>query len=295
MIPGPPEEFVSWSRIIAGLGSVFLSGLLVILYKKQQEQLAAQHEAVLEVTDVEWYDDKAIIWISNFGNGVAKNLFLTTLVKADNNEHREYTIRHNALKRIDTGGEWGNHIRPDEEDIAFTGQSKVGQPAPETYPGDWVSLKFSPFVRRAKENGATQVKYLHLIQGTEASDERSAAAVNEMTRSVNPQDFDYENSLGNLPSFTQHGRDMTFQRYLRESLLRDIIYRIYIHCVRFVDLVTPKIVLRPRAYDASGTNRVKRVLLKRQLTRSYSRLKSSAKGLIARVARVIRENWKILI
>jgi hypothetical protein len=44
----PPQWALQWSEIVVGLGSVVLTILLVVLYKRQQEQLAAQHEAVLE-------------------------------------------------------------------------------------------------------------------------------------------------------------------------------------------------------------------------------------------------------
>jgi hypothetical protein len=294
MLPEPPTGLVDWSRIIAGLGSVLLSALLVVLYKKQKEQLAAQHEAVLEVTDVEWYDDKAIIWVSNFGNGVAKDLFLTTLVSADNGEHRNYSIRHNALKRIGTGGEWGNHIRSDEEEIPFVGKSKVGQPAPMHYPADWVSLNFSTFIRNAKENGANQVKYLHLVEGTEGSNQRSIASVRDMTRSVNPQKFDYQHSLQNLPGHTQHGLDTTFKRYFLDSTPRKWMFEIYTHGIRALDRLVPRIKLRSRPYDASGTKRVKRVLLKRQLKRIPGSVKRKLGTVANRVSSFIRENWKII-
>lgn len=274
MISPPPTWFFEWVRILGVVVSAFLSFLLVILYKRQQEQLAAQYEAVLEVTDVEWHEDNAIIWLSNFGNGVAKNLCLTTLVKADNDDHRNYAVRHNSLKRIDVGSEWGNHIRPDEEEIPFIGKSKINKPAPYDYRGNWAPIRFSSFVRRAKDNNATEVKYCHVVEGKEVSGEKCAALLNPMVRSIDPQKFDSNNSLENLPSYTRHGQDTTFMPYFRKSWGRDFIFRVYCRSVRLLNLVLPKIHLQPRRPDTSGTKRVKRVLLRQQVRLLIRKLRS---------------------
>jgi len=264
-----------WSEIIAGLGTVILTVFLVVLYKRQQEQLAAQHEAVLEVTDVEWYGDRAIVWVSNFGNGVAKNLSLATLVKSDVGNHRTHTVRSTALKRIDKDGEWTNHIQSGEEDIPFHGKSKVGQIAPQDWPRDWMSLSFSAFVRRAKREGATEVKFCHVVQGAELSKNSCWDQIEPMTQSVNPQNFDSCHTLENLPSVTKHGLDSTFYPYFRESSIRKWAVNIYSLIVRTFDILSPGITVQPRVLDASGTKRVKRVLLKRQLKRKAGSLRDS--------------------
>lgn len=265
MVPSPPLWLQQWSSLAAGLGTVVLTAFLVILYQRQKEQLAAQHKAVLEVTDVEWYGDKAILWISNFGNGVAENLHLTTLVKSETGEHRIHAGRSNALKRIDKDGEWTNLIQPGEEEVPFHATAKVGQPAPINWPADWLSLKFSSFVREANENGSTEVKYLPVVKGSELSGDVCYDTVHSMTRSVNPQEFEFEHSLGNLPSYTEHGLDDTFIRYFRESTLWKLAFDVYVRVIRALDWLLPVINLRPRVLDASGTKRVKRELLKRDL------------------------------
>lgn len=273
MFSSPPFWLQQWSEIIAGIGTVVLTIFLVLLYKRQAEQLEAQHEALIEVTDVEWYDDKAIIWVSNFGNGVAKNLRLATLVKSDTGEHREYIVRSNSLKRIDKEGEWTNLIRPGEENVPFHGTSKIGEMAPRNWPGDWISIKFSNFIRTARDNGATEVKYSHVVQGAELSGNSCWDRINPMTQSVNPQDFDWNHTLENLPGKTEHGLDDTFYRYFRSSFFWDLTMRLYVFLIRMLNRVIPKIQLRPRNLDASGTKRVKRVLLKRDLKFSYRYLK----------------------
>jgi len=265
MVPSPPVWLQQWSSLVAGLGTVVLTALLVILYQRQKEQLAAQHKAVLEVTDVEWYGDRAILWVSNFGNGVAENLHLTTLVKSETGEHRTHAGRSNALKRIDKDGEWTNLIQPSEEEVPFHATAKVGQPAPINWPANWISLKFSSFVRGAKENGSTEVKYLPVVKGGELSGDVCYDTVYPMTRSVNPQDFEFEHSLGNLPGYTKHGLDETFIRYFRESISWKLAFNVYERAIHALNWLLPVITLRPRVLDASGTKRVKRVLLKRDL------------------------------
>lgn len=265
MVPSPPVWLQQWSSLVAGLGTVVLTAFLVILYQRQKEQLAAQHKAVLEVTDVEWYGDRAILWVSNFGNGVAENLHLTTLVKSETGEHRTHAGRSNALKRIDKDGEWTNLIQPGEEEVPFHATAKVGQPAPINWPADWTSLKFSSFVKEAKENGSTEVKYLPVVKGGELSGDVCYDTVYPMTRSVNPQEFEFEHSLGNLPSYTEHGLDETFIRYFRESTSWKLAFNMYERVINVLNWPLPVITLRPRILDASGTKRVKRVLLKRDL------------------------------
>lgn len=273
MLPHPPSWLQQWSEIISGLGSIILTIFLVLLYKRQARQLEAQHEAVLEVTSVEWYGDKAIIWISNFGNGMAKNLRLATLVKSETGEHRDHVAQSNSLKRIDKEGEWTNLIQPGEEEVPFHGTSKIGALAPQKWPGDWLSIKFSTFVRKVSDNGATEVKYVHVVQGTELSGNSCWDRIDQMTRVINPQNFDQKHSLANLPRHTRDGADSTFRRYFQESVLQSWLARIYVMFVRLLDKLTPKVKLRPRNLDASGTKRMKRVILKRQVNNLYNNIK----------------------
>jgi hypothetical protein len=271
-----------WSELIAGIGSVVLTGFLVILYKRQQRQLAAQHEAILEVTDVEWYGDKGIFWISNYGNGVAKNLSLSTLVKSNAGDHRTHSVRSNALKRIGKEGEWTNLIEPGEERVPFYGTSKVGQVPPPNWHNKWASCKFSKFVQKAKENNATEVKFCHVVEGAALSGVGCWDRVDPVNQSFDPQDFDYKNSLGNLPSFRKDTSDNTFYPYFRNSITRKWIFKVYEKSVDFMNWLLPWISLGPRAWDASGTKRVKRVLLRQQLRTKTESLRGSIRSLVDR-------------
>jgi membrane associated rhomboid family serine protease len=94
-----------------------------------------------------------------------------------------------------------------------------------------------------------------------------------MTESVNPQNFGLNHSLGNLPQKTEHGLDNTFAPYFRSTSYWELVTRVYVISIRVLNKIVPKVELRPRALDASGTKRVKRVLLKRNLKRFYQKLK----------------------
>lgn len=289
MIPTPSTAIHQWSQIIAGLGTVILTIFLVILYRGQRDQLAARHEAVLEVTEVEWYRDKAIIWISNFGNGVAKDLFLTTLVKSNTGDHQTYALRSQGLKRIDKQGTWTNLIQPGEEDIPFHGKSVLGSVAPQTWARGWVPISFSTFVRRAKGNGSTEVKFCHVVNGVELSGDTCWDRLEPMDQIVNPQDFNRTHSLSDLPSVTKSGASNAFYPYFRESTIRNFAVRIYARALYFINKLFPRIKLRPRPLDASGTKRVKRVLLKRQLEQKADLVRQ-------RVPEVLTgENWRVII
>ena len=68
-----------WSEAITGLGSILVSVLLAFLYYRQQQELAANHKGILEVTSVEWDHNELTAEISNYGNGTVAGLGLWTL------------------------------------------------------------------------------------------------------------------------------------------------------------------------------------------------------------------------
>lgn len=289
----PPEWILQWNEIISGLGTVILTIFLVILYKRQQEQMAADHKAVLEVTDFEWNEDEATVYVSNFGNGVAKNLTLTTLAYVDTGKHRRYTRMMNHMKRQDKQGEWSNIITPGEEEIPFKGKSKIGKPAPISWSRNWIGIKFSNFIRHMKKKGAGEVKYLHLVQRVELSNTRCITMLQATTRGLNPQNFDNQHSLDsrhsleNLPSFIEYGHDNTFLPYFHEFTIRQIMNWTYINGIRLLNWILPKVTIRSRPLDASGTRRVKRVILRRNIKNRVKK-KKNIKRFILRLLNRIR-------
>ncbi|WP_152420498.1 hypothetical protein [Halococcus thailandensis] len=269
----PPEWVLEWSQTIGALGSVFVSLLLAILYKRQQEQLAADNKALLEVSSVEWDRDDATLKMSNFGNGVAADLSLVTLAYVDTGEHRVYSSRRSFLKREDKEGEWANTIRPEEEDIIFHGKSKIGNMAPDGHPRRWYGINFSLFIKQIASRGATEVKFIHIIKGSELSKSPCFEVVSPWTQIINPQDFGPSNSLENLPSVSFHGSDDTFTPYFRQDTISQISPWIYHKGIRIMNTI-PKVDIQSRPLDASGLKPVKRVFLRAKIKEITERIRN---------------------
>lgn len=233
MINPPPRWLLQWSEVIAGIGTVVLTIILVTLYKRQQEQLAANHAAILEVSEVEWSRDTGRFLISNFGNGAVRNISLSTLIEVDTGAHRKYILRRNRMKREDKSGEWSSVIQPGEEEIPFEGKSKVGKMAPIGIPKNWMSIKFSDFIREMKDKSATEVKYLHVVHGWEMSDKSHKQSVYLSSRGLNPQHFEREHSLENLPGLVEYSNKEPFIPYFYLSNIRKISNWIHIQSIDY--------------------------------------------------------------
>lgn len=211
----------------------------------------------MEVTDYEWEDDQATIYLSNHGNGLAKNLGLATLVHVDTGTHRRYVIKSNALKRQDKPGTWSNVIQPGEEDIEFLGKSKIGE---YRRGHGFISISFSAFVRRMKEHeNSEKIKYQHVVQGSEMSGNGTFDTFYPGTRSINPQNFCHDHSLENPSGYKMNLKDTTFIPALYPSRPRKFIRTIYIKTFGILNWLIPKYQVYPRPMDASGKTRVQRV------------------------------------
>jgi hypothetical protein len=173
---------------------------------------------------------------------------------------------------FDRGGP--NAIQPQEEHIPFESKSVVGKPAPINFKGDWISRDFSDFIRDIKEEGSTEVKYLHAVVGNQLSSRRVAEPIYMTTRGVNPQDFVRKHSLSNLPGVTGYGYDHTFDHYFRSAWWSGFKNWIYFARVRFLNWLLRGRGPRIRPLDASGKKRVKRVLLRRDVSDSMRRIKN---------------------
>jgi len=270
-IPPPSSSLASWSQIISGIGTVVLTLFLVILYRRQQRQLAAEHEAIIHVEGYEFHGDRAIVWLSNYGNGVSKNLGLTTLVKADNGEHKQYELRSDSLQRIGGSGATPGLIRPGEEKIPFYASSGVRKPSNPKMKR-WNNVSFSDFVDNAFQNGAKRVSYLHLIEGGELSGRSSRAYLYSRPRVIGGHFWDHCDSVEDVGSWEQ-GDLHTFWPYLKSRTFWPYVVWIYVRLVRVADRVIPRIKFQRRVYDASGTGRVQRFPLNWQIRRELDNFK----------------------
>jgi hypothetical protein len=99
----PPYTVIDWAQIVGAIGSVILSGLLVVLYllmfrtqkqqvetmQQQKEWMEIQHRPEIRVTGYRIVDtiprarEKVEVEIQNTGNGMAKNLYIRCDVRAN--------------------------------------------------------------------------------------------------------------------------------------------------------------------------------------------------------------------
>lgn len=117
-----------------------------------------------------------------------------------------------------------------------------------------------------RDEGSEEVKYKHLVRGSELSGNRCYDAFNPTTRSVPPQELDQSHSLENPPQVTEYGSDDTFWPYLREQTIFEMLKgRFYGYRIRLMNFFILVYNIRARPYDASGMKRVKRVIPIRNL------------------------------
>ena len=260
-----------WSQTITGLGSVLVSLLLAILYYRQQQELAANHKGLLEVTSADWDRNELTAEISNYGNGTVSNIYLQTLVYIESGEHRRYTIRNHLMKRQDKQGEWANAIQSEEEDIPFEGKSRVGAVKPGTPPEGWYGITFGLFMRQMNAQDVSSVKYVHQIKGFELSGNTCMANVSPMVTEIDAQSFGPDNSIENPPSPRIISNDDTFTNYSHPSRTRRFKGWIYGHGIELINWLLFFQSVDPRPLDLSGRKYVKRVILWRKIGYHFER------------------------
>ncbi|WP_154019141.1 hypothetical protein [Halococcus agarilyticus] len=254
-----------WSQTITGFGSVLVSLLLVILYYRQQQELAANHKGLLEVTSADWNRNELTAEISNYGNGTVSSIYLQTLVYTESGEHRKYTLRNHLMKRQDKQGEWANAIQSEEEDIPFKGKSKIGTLKPGPPPEGWYGITFGLFMRQMKAQNVGSVKYVHQIKGFELSGNRCLANVSPMITEIDAQNFGPNNSIENPPSARIVSNDDTFISYTHPSRTRRFKGWIYHRGIELINWLLFFYSVGPRPQDLSGRKYVKRVILWRTI------------------------------
>lgn len=291
IIGPPPNWLLQWTEIITAIFAVAFSALLAILYKRQQKELAANHASILDIADVEWNQDEATIHLSNYGNGVVWNLSLVTLMHIDNGAHRNYALKGVRLENQETQGKLSTAIQDDKEAVEFKAESKVQVPSHPGAPSDWVNASFSKFIRRMKREGASEVKYQHVIRGWELSGKRVTTPLPSLTQKINVESFEHDHSLEDHHDIWYVGGD-TFRPYFPISYSDKLKDRIYTKAVRLADSVIPRVSLRPRGLDLSGTKRIRRVLLKQAIR---YRIKKVWNGFEAKIRRDTESEGDILV
>ncbi len=145
------DWLLKWGQVLGALGSLILSVLLVWLYRQQYNLLKIEQTPSIEISDWEMNGDEITLYLSNFGEGLAKNLRLRTMVEfpteADVNmvsdsRNRDsievFTVEHN-IHRYEEGEKLRERdIIGTERKVEFRGKPPFPDPSGQGY-GDFQS------------------------------------------------------------------------------------------------------------------------------------------------------------
>ncbi|SDX74357.1 hypothetical protein SAMN04487946_10281 [Halobellus clavatus] len=105
---------------------------------EQQTELAeVEHQAHIEVEDYEFENDRVIVLLSNYGNGVATDLRLETILTAAESEYVQPHAGESRLRRRDADGNQpyeGQALRPGAQRVEFEGEAIVEVETPTPSP-----------------------------------------------------------------------------------------------------------------------------------------------------------------
>jgi hypothetical protein len=137
---------LKWGEVLGALGSLILSGLLVWLYRQQYELLKIEQTPSIEVSDSEMNGDEITLYLSNFREGLAKNMRLRTTVEfptegdvnlisdSRNRDRVEvYTVEH-SIHRYEEGEKLRERdIMGTERKVEFRGNPPFPDPSGQAY------------------------------------------------------------------------------------------------------------------------------------------------------------------
>ena len=137
---------LKWGEVLGVFGSLILSGLLVWLYRQQYELLKIEQTPSLEVSDWEMNEDEITLYLSNFGEGLAKNIRLRTTVEfptEDNvsmvsdsrsrNSVEVFTVEHNVHRYEDGEKLRERDIMGTERKVELRGEPPFPDPSGQGY------------------------------------------------------------------------------------------------------------------------------------------------------------------
>lgn len=126
----------AWRQVLnsnQGVVSAILSSLLVLLYFGQhrllRRQLELEHKPHVEIQEYETDGRKLIVWLSNFGNGVATNIELEGCIDFNETDNLRSGCASDRFRRVGEEGDYkkrvGNSLRPGEHNIRFVSEPAV--------------------------------------------------------------------------------------------------------------------------------------------------------------------------
>ena len=136
------EWLLRWGEIIGALGSILLSLALAVLYYQQYNLLKIERTPSLEVSDSEINGDELILKVSNYKEGLAKNLRLRTTVEypldegvnmasdtRNPNSVERFTLEHNIHRYEDCKKLRERGLMGPERNVEFRGEPPFTDPS----------------------------------------------------------------------------------------------------------------------------------------------------------------------
>lgn len=87
------DWLLTWSSVINAFGSLLLSLLLILLYRENIGVLKAQQKPSVRVSDQDSDGDEIVVYLSNYGDGLAKNIRIRMNVEFAKNDDVNLTSR----------------------------------------------------------------------------------------------------------------------------------------------------------------------------------------------------------
>lgn len=110
-----------------GLGSLVLSALLVFLYRQQKEILRVDKLPEIEISSRSFDGDTLEVVISNYGDGLAKNISYHTVVQVPDKDGFKPMFATSSARRMTEESErtLERSLRPHESQVKFEGVPRI--------------------------------------------------------------------------------------------------------------------------------------------------------------------------
>jgi len=186
----------TWADIILSTLGVIISYLLYRLYKQQKELLAANHKAIVSGKIIESNNVETTIELTNYGNGVAKDLQLITIFHIPEEYSDKYIEMSTYLTQEGKTGTEGAVLQPDQED-EFTCSPKIAVRNTEeekNWKGEWLISAFDEM----KKDNIEDVNYCFVVEYSQFTGESQTVILTPFAANINPQDERYNGYPSNL-------------------------------------------------------------------------------------------------
>ncbi|WP_139326555.1 hypothetical protein [Natrinema saccharevitans] len=231
-LSSPPKWLTGWAEVILSSFSVIISYLLYRLYGQQKELLAADHKAIVsgKLQDSDTIESE--ISLSNYGNGIAKDLKLITYFTVPEDYKQKYSEVGVYLNQDGLEGVEGSVLQPGEKE-EFSCKPKIGvreTEDSETWDMKWLLEAFNEM----KQDGIKEVKFCFVVEYQEFTGESQTVIITPFAATIDLQNdrySGYPTGMEFMATDEQEAKNVfpeALSAHRHEITIRDQI-RIWIH------------------------------------------------------------------